>query len=176
MIVVEGPDGSGKTSLVQRLINDLKLQQIPRAASSDAEYMVPLDEWVENVQYRADERIILDRHQLISHLMYGPTMKRTLYGKFQSGFWLASALEKFWQSEPIVIICLPDLATIKANLEVDEHKVAQADIDVFYWNYHAWWASNCFRDHVIPWHYPSMNYPSLLGTVSALLAQKEFTQ
>lgn len=172
MIVVEGPDGAGKSTLVSRLKEDLALEQIPRAVNSDAQYGAPLDRWVEETQARMAEGVICDRHQLISHLMYGPTMRRTLYGDFQNAQWLANQLERFWGSRPIVIVCLPPLETIKANLEVDEHKVAQADIDVFYWNYHAWWADNFYRNFIMIWDYTFMSYETLLGSCRGILMQK----
>lgn len=172
MIVVEGPDGSGKTTLVQRLREDLALEQIPRAVNSDAEYGTRLDTWVEDVQRRHMEGIICDRHQLISHLMYGPTMRRELFGMFQNPNWLANQIENFWAARPIVILCLPQLNIVKANLEVDEHKVAQADIDIFYWNYHIWYADNYYRNHIMIWDYTFMNYDMILGACRGILMQK----
>lgn len=172
MIVVEGPDGSGKTTMVERLKSEFALEQIPRAANSDAEYTQPLDEWVDMVQMRAREGIILDRHQLISHLMYGPTMRRVLYGNFQNVFWLNHRLELFWESKPIVVLCLPPLDEVKANLEVDEHKVAQADIEVFYWNYHAFLANHLHDDYLLHWDYTQGEYEELKGMIYALLMKK----
>lgn len=165
MIVVEGPDGSGKSTLVEKLTKDLDLKLVPRAVNSDAEYTVGLDEWVEETM-RLDDTFICDRHQLISHAMYGPTMRRVLFGAFQSRGWLIQQLEEFWARRPIVVMCLPDLSVVKANLEVDDHKVAQADIDVFYWNYHIWYCANMPRNHVFLWDYTWMNYEDLLALIN----------
>lgn len=174
MIVVEGPDGSGKTSLMARLMPDLNLSVLPRAVNSNADYTVPLDQWVEDAQDRMDERIICDRHQLISHLMYGPTMRRTLFGRFQDDHWLTERLDDFWYGRPLVIICLPPLEVVKKNLEHDPHKVAQADIEVFYWNYHAWLCANRDRVMVVKWDYTTMDYSRLRREVSNTIAQEHW--
>lgn len=137
MLVIEGPDGAGKTNLVTRLRAALDLDLVPRAVSSDANYQTPLDDWVDQDLARGWSPRIYDRHQLISHLMYGPTMRRTLFGRFKDPMWFDQAWEQFLALKPTIIICLPPLETVKANLEVDEFKVAQTDIEVFYWNYYA---------------------------------------
>lgn len=172
MIVVEGPDGSGKTNLVEKLRADLKLELIPRAVDSNAEYQVPLDVWVDDVQRRVTEPIIVDRHQLISHLVYGPTMRRELIGRFVNHRWLADTLEHFWASRPIVILCLPPLLEVKSNVEADEYKVALEDIEVFYWTYHAWLADNLYKPGVVHWDYTYMSYEVISKFCRALLKQK----
>lgn len=146
MIVVEGPDGSGKSTLVKRLSDALDLPVAPRAVNSNAVYTDQLDYWVERHNKLGFQPMLFDRHQLVSHLMYGPTMRRKLFGNFQDMEWLVDQLQQFWSCKPFVIICLPPIATVKANLAVDEYKVAERDIEVFYWNYHAWAAMN--RDSV----------------------------
>ena len=121
---------------------------------------------------RHAQGIICDRHQLISHTMYGPVMKRQLFGDFQNATWLANQWEKFWATRPIVIFCLPPLEVIKENLEDDPFKVAQADIDVFFWNYHLFYAMNSYRRHVMVWDYTFMIYEPLLGACRGILMQK----
>lgn len=156
MIVVEGCDGTGKTGLCQRLAQDLGIPILPKAVSSDAVYLEPIDYWVERHNALGFQPLIMDRHQLISHLIYGPTMRRKLQNKFQLLDWLSHQLREFWLTDPFVIICLPSLAVVKANLEDDEYKVAVADIDVYYWHYHSWAAMHAHHVDKI-WNYPEEN-------------------
>lgn len=172
MVIIEGPDGSGKTTLLHKLSADLGLLIQPRAANSDAEYTTRLDDWVIEHNSKPPGRIIYDRHQLISHLMYGPLMKRTMFGAFTNVTWLSDELDKLWSKRPIIVLCLPSLFQIKDNLDRDEHKVAEADIDVFYWNYHNWLAQYYHHAHVIHYDYTTDDYEPLKSHIDRLLTEK----
>lgn len=168
MIVVEGCDGTGKTGLCQRLAKDLKIPILPKAVSSDAQYLEPIDYWVERHNALGFQPVIMDRHQLISHLIYGPTMRRKLQNKFQDLVWLSHQLSQFWLTDPFLIMCLPSIQVVRENMEMDEYKVAQDDIEVFYWHYHSWTAMNAHHVDRI-WNYPeesSTSYKELINDIT----------
>ena len=159
MIVVEGPDGSGKTGLVESIVDQFGAELIPRAVNSGMDYTTDLCVWTENSINRGNGLYVYDRHQLISHLMYGPTIRRQLYGYFQDPVWLKDRLEKFWKLEPIVIVCLPPLETVIANVKTDDtSKKALPDIEVFWWNYYIWYCQNYKRPYVSRYDYTTTTW------------------
>ena len=67
MIIVEGPDGAGKTTLIRQLQERWPdLAVAPRVVSKDAEAMVDLQEWVNINLSDGPQYKIFDRHRLIS--------------------------------------------------------------------------------------------------------------
>ena len=78
MLIVEGPDGAGKTQLIQRLRLNLQLELMPRVVSSDTEMMVDLQEWVNEDLHAGLKRAIYDRHRLISEPIYGPVLRKEM--------------------------------------------------------------------------------------------------
>lgn len=138
MVIVEGPDGAGKSTLVQRLLTDLNCELIPRAVNSDAEITTDLCAWIDTSIERGFGRYIYDRHQLFSHCIYAPILKKTFYGKFQNPAWFSTTWRNFLELNPVIIFCLPPIEVVKANMEKDEFKVAAPYIESFYWQYYTW--------------------------------------
>lgn len=141
MIVVEGPDGSGKTTLVRRLSTDLGIEVMPRVVSKDAEAMVDLKEWTERDVARGFGRRLYDRHRLISECIYAPGLGREWTGGgFSSYQWLANQLARFYAAEPIIIYCLPEMDICWGNVKDDpDNKVVhdRKTHDTIYRLYHA---------------------------------------
>ncbi len=48
MIIVEGPDGAGKTTLVERIESEYGLTREPRAVSAGAEKLKPIGRYIED--------------------------------------------------------------------------------------------------------------------------------
>lgn len=123
MIVVEGPDGAGKTTLIDRLVVDFELSLMPRVVNKNAEAMVNLVEWVEEDNKRLWEPTIYDRHRLISETIYGPSLRPM---KPEPGFddlqWLTDQLNFFYRRHPFIIYCLPPLPTVMSNFEKSRHE------------------------------------------------------
>lgn len=119
MIVVEGPDGAGKTTLIEHLSRFLDIRVAPRVVSKEAEAMVDLKRWVENNVRLGWQETIFDRHRLISEPIYGAAMRT----KFEPGFndpqWFYEALFRFYRAEPLVIYCLPPYEIVWENIMGD---------------------------------------------------------
>lgn len=120
MIVVEGPDGSGKTTLIQRLVDwRPQLEVAPRVVGKDTKAMVDLKQWVEENAKRGWHETIYDRHRLFSEPVYGPLLRDEPQPGFDDFTWFAYHLGLFYSKQPVVIYCLPPLEVIMANVEGD---------------------------------------------------------
>ena len=105
MIIIEGPDNSGKSTLIQSLSHQLKL---PSAKT----YRMPQTEediqrW-HNWANAAPYPLILDRHPAISDCVYSPLVRNT---PGASSLRLANAC----RNEHYLIYCRPHWDTIAAS-------------------------------------------------------------
>lgn len=146
MIIVEGPDGAGKTTLVDQLrfhFGDMPIN--PRAVGSDTQPLVAIDKWVERnvaggLQYR-----LYDRHRLISEPIYGSLLRPDEpAGMFSDMNWLRTMLSEFMKLEPFIVICLPplELARQRAMLDPDNQAYFQTNYSQLYRLYYYWAAAN----------------------------------
>ena len=120
MLIVEGPDGSGKTTLIGELREVLNLPVAPRVVSKNTEAMLDLRDWVDNNLEEGFQRVIFDRYRLISESIYGPVIRDMQHPGFDDQEWLMSRLVKFYNIHPIIIYCLPPLQTVIDNVTDDE--------------------------------------------------------
>jgi hypothetical protein len=137
VIILEGPDGAGKTRLAQRLSEDLEIPIEPKVVSSEAQAMVPsLKRWVED-DLRSWPRVALyDRHRLISEPIYGPILRHTMERGFDDRLWLLHQLQRFRELEPSIVFCLPPPDVVWANVATDpDNWVVKKHIDKIYWLY-----------------------------------------
>ena len=120
-ILVEGVDGAGKTTLIQRLQYDFpQLKLHPRFAAS---LTGPLDNLATRVYEDQSELItgrwIYDRHPVISEYVYGQVIPaREVAREF-----LSPAMFHVYRrivSESFVIWCHPPFDFIKQNVEAEE--------------------------------------------------------
>lgn len=152
MLVIEGPDGSGKSTLVKRLLQDLDIEFQPRVVSKDAEAMVDLLDWTSQDLQKGFGRRLYDRHRLISELIYGPMLRGKMEPGFDDPTWLATKLYKFWRLEPIVILCLPPLVEVLCNVKEDDaNRVVWEKATSIYWLYYVWWCQH--KDQCYLWDY-----------------------
>lgn len=119
MIVVEGPDGAGKTTLIRDLCTNFPLTLAPRVVSKDTEAMVDLVEWVEEDNKKLNQGVIYDRHRLVSEWIYGPIMRGQPEPGFDDPVWLESQLRLFYAKKPLIIYCIPSLETVIHNVTDD---------------------------------------------------------
>lgn len=138
MLIVEGPDGAGKTTLIEGLKERYGLEVAPRVVSKEAEPMVDLKAWVEDNLEKGFQDLIFDRHRLISHFIYAPIMGRFLGPGLDDFAWLTDAFFQFYAIKPLVIYCLPPRQAVIDNVTGDtDNLVVQATIGRIYDAYHA---------------------------------------
>lgn len=123
MIVLEGPDGAGKTRLAQRLCFDLDVPIVPKAVNGQAEAVVDLDHWVEQSIAEGWGKRIYDRHALISELVYSPAMDKPWKAPFHHRGWVQNQLARFYALEPFIIYCLPPFEVVWENTLKDDDSV-----------------------------------------------------
>lgn len=127
MIVIEGPDGAGKTTLINKLKEDLSLPIHERSANSDASPTLDtevtrganLAAWAyKDVITMPDQPLsIYDRHCLISEFVYGPIVRGYLDPNMLSTtvhFLIRQLAERC-----LVIFCRPDNEEIVNNVRRD---------------------------------------------------------
>jgi hypothetical protein len=167
VIVVEGPDGAGKTTLIETLSDLLDLPVAPRVVSKDAEAMVNLVHWTERNVTEGFQPIIYDRHRLISEPIYGPILREYPEPGFDDPMWLYEMNTKFYNfCTPVIIYCLPPVVAVINNIESDpDNRVVKSSIERIYALYankaatelvhrplHTFWydyTSAAYRDDII---------------------------
>jgi len=130
MIIVEGPDNSGKTTLINYLVKELKLTKAPlKFEPTDEEHMEEsivtfYDDVIEYLKSHDTRKVIWDR-LYFSELVYGPVVRGRIGLTFnQRGI----LLELIKQIKPLVIFCMTDLYTItkeyhKRNQYADKKQI-----------------------------------------------------
>jgi GTPase SAR1 family protein len=119
-VVIEGMDGSGKTTLVNRLTKEWRMQVHPRSTPSVGGPPVDLDDWAD--MSFGFEPGIFDRHCLISEPIYGPVCRFGMVGRFNDGRWLAQSRVRL-AGISLVIFCEPAWSTVCRNIQ-DQDQMA----------------------------------------------------
>lgn len=120
-IIVEGPDGSGKTSMISRLRSwNPNALMASRACTSENGPIAALKQWidddVENEDWEEGEIVIYDRHPLISEPIYGPLIRGYIDPGLTDRTWLGSAYQAWIAHNPIIIYCLPPYPIVYENI------------------------------------------------------------
>lgn len=120
-VIIEGPDGSGKSRLVRFFNEKLGFPLHPRASTSKEGPVKNLAAWVTSDvrSWRlALTPTVYDRHPVMSEYIYGPLCR----GKAQPGFtdspWL-SAQRLLLYENALVIWCLPPLSAVQVHVSKD---------------------------------------------------------
>lgn len=138
MVIVEGPDGAGKSTLISQLQERYGLEVAPRVVTKGAEAMVDLQRWVEDNVDQGFQYKIFDRHRLISEFIYGPLLRQQQQPGFTDLGWSWHFLDQLYtRVNPLVIYCLPPLEVVAENvyLSGDENKVVLDHIEAMYTAY-----------------------------------------
>lgn len=145
MIIVEGPDGGGKTTLIKLLKEELQLPVAPRVVSKNTRpALVDLKSWVDNNLEEGFQKTIFDRHRLISEPIYGPILRYNQEPGFNDIKWLGPRLDRFYSIEPIIIYCLPPWTEVFSNIEFDrDNEAVREKIEAIYSAY----VATASRDH-----------------------------
>lgn len=120
MIIIEGPDGSGKTTLIRQIQEQYPdLQVAPRVVSKQTEAMVDMQEWVNINLSLGVQYTLFDRYRLISEFIYGPILRKEQQPGFTSMTWAWHSLRRFQQLRPLIIYCMPPLEVVMQNIAGD---------------------------------------------------------
>lgn len=122
-IVLEGMDGSGKSGMVTRISEALKIPIHARAATSGASGgpIRNLYEWVTDdvTSLRWQPFSVYDRHPLVSEYIYGPITRQHVDQRFFTAH-CAKLLEQF-AHRVLVIFCDPGPDEVFKNVLAGKH-------------------------------------------------------
>jgi GTPase SAR1 family protein len=167
LIVVEGPDGSGKTTLVQQLVQDFEgLVEVPKVVSSQAVPMEPMDNYIDKELHRGFGWRVYDRFALISSPFYAMLPRRTFGGDMWNAHWQRSQWYKFKTIDPVIVVCLPSLATVIENVKGVENRVVVKDIEQIYINYVNFFGTQAKNTSCMLWDYHDPNTDQLRGLMN----------
>lgn len=157
IVIVEGCDGSGKTTLARRLAHDLrglylKTEVRPATYQNVIDYAQVLGAAQHYTQF-----VVSDRHGLISETIYGPVVRHN-----PPHFPPQSISDLFTGTR--VIFCDPGPVEIRMNVKAAPQMVGVPEhVDDLIWNY-----SQLFNQHYphwIHWDYRNHDYLSLLQEI-----------
>lgn len=168
MIIIEGPDGAGKTTLIERIEKDWNLTREPRAVSSEAKSLRAIDDYIEEELRKGFGMRLYDRFALISSPQYMALPNRTFAGRMTDPQWLKLMHGRFAQIDPLVILCLPSWETVKKNTAAEVHQGIDLteQIETIYLNYVNWYAEHAHSNtSIMIWDYEN---PDLLRLAALL--------
>lgn len=116
MIIVEGPDGGGKSSLCGKLAAELGVPVHERASHGVDGPVANLFDWAyRDVLTMAEQPIsIYDRHPLISEYVYGPVVRGTLPDGFVTT--TAHAMIRMMAGQSLVVLCRPSNERLRSSV------------------------------------------------------------
>lgn len=119
-IILEGPDGAGKTTLVQELQHHFpKMEVHPRFCTSKGGPIADLAEEVYKDVKTYPTHYIYDRHPVISEFIYSTTIpSRSLSSAFLSD--TMGRIRQRVALHSLVIWCIPPFSVVKRNIEQDQ--------------------------------------------------------
>jgi molybdopterin-guanine dinucleotide biosynthesis protein len=127
VIIVEGPDGAGKTTLIKSIQELTGFEVAKRVVNKETKALLDLKVWVEDNLDQGPHDAIYDRYRLISEFIYGPTLRITQQPGFTDFDWVLHSMSKLYENDPIIIYCLPPLDTVRFNLEGDPDNTQVVD-------------------------------------------------
>lgn len=129
MIIVEGPDGAGKTTLIANIRAGFPdLDVAPRVVSKETNALTDMQVWVNDNLDAGFQYKLFDRHRLISEFIYGPVLRGNDQHKgFDDGAWVYWSLKKFAEIDPLIIYCLPPFNAVQFNVNQGDDNLAVQD-------------------------------------------------
>lgn len=117
MIVLEGPDGSGKTTLKDMLLERLDgVEEHERASTSKGGPVKHPFAWAEAdvLSWDSQPFSLYDRHPFISEPIYGTVLRGGYDHQFNSEY--GRDLGHEMCTRGLIVLCLPPLKEIRANV------------------------------------------------------------
>jgi hypothetical protein len=119
-IIVEGPDGAGKSTLIAHLQEQMGLPIHDKASTSVGGPVDSLAKWVDDdmpimAVLRGGPAYIYDRHPIISEPIYGTIVRSKPQPPFSNEQYLRNVGELLYNGA-VVVWCLPDLNTVATNV------------------------------------------------------------
>lgn len=172
MLILEGPDGAGKTTLANELSDYFDLPIAPKVVGSDTQPMVDIYDWTNKNLAAGFQKTIFDRHRLISEPIYSVAMGGERDEKFWEPAWLGAALRSLQEIEPIVVWCVPSFRAVNRNvLADDENKTVWLHIEKIWRGYVNAWLLNTYKYQIL-WDYENTNPQWLRDRVHAMLMHR----
>lgn len=158
MIVVEGPDGAGKTTLIESLVAGFNFDLQERVVKADTTAMTDLKDWVNRhnlLGWDKKRPRLYDRHRLISEFIYGPVMGRDPEPGFDDLDWVSSSIYSFYSQAPLIIYCLPPLEVVRENVQREDtdNSVVASKIDQLWVAYSRLASNDCLFHGALLWDY-----------------------
>jgi len=174
MIIVEGPDGSGKSTLVDRLAQTLRLPVASKVVGADTQPLLNIRQWTESNVEKGFQPVIFDRHRLISEPIYGPAMRKRQDAEFYDLGWLSDMMWRFYQANPVIIYCLPDILTVRENVlrEDTDNAAVKEHIVAIYAGYVARASMDFTRGVGRLYNYKTTRFDDIVGWVNFKLEGK----
>lgn len=116
MILLEGPDKAGKSTLALHLSEALGLPISPKAVDPDMRSVVDIAHYIETTLAAGFQLKIFDRFAMISGPIYGAALGMVPPNDiFKRGPALLHWLEKLREVKPLVVYCLPPAHVVEEN-------------------------------------------------------------
>jgi hypothetical protein len=130
MIVVDGPDGAGKTTLCTMLARDGLVKGILESPGRTRGKVSLHEQTIRYLHQYIDRNLVVDRY-LFSEMVYGPIIRK--YCAFTSKEYLGILTTLIHHKNPI-IFCLPE-SPQKLNLRLDQMEGVRENIDAIFAKY-----------------------------------------
>ena len=161
MIVVEGPDGTGKSTLINRLHRELKLNLRPRFADSIGGPVENVfDAMLEDLNAGVGRDHLYDRYPFISEPIYGTHVR----GAYDPRFGNSEMQEALSFYKPLVILCAPNYGTALANVESSDQMPGVAENYRKIWEGYYSFMIN-YPYELFVWDYENMDIQTLFNRV-----------
>jgi hypothetical protein len=166
VIIVEGPDASGKSTLVEKLQKKLEINVRNRHVDGEGGFTGDPIRWV-NEEMRAWPAVtgLYDRFPLLGEPIYGPIIRGRIYEEFADSAYMA-LLDHFFHLKPLVIYCLPPQGAVRKQFEATKatqpkwlQQASQRQRDGIYAAYwmQMMWLEVVMRDRVLVWDWTHPN-------------------
>ena len=164
MIIVEGPDGCGKTTLLEKLRHDLKLNLRPRFADSiTGPYPDVFDRVAADFASGVERDHLYDRHPSISEVIYGQVLRGGYDPRFSD-----PVIDLGLDHEPLIIICAPDYRTALDNVMSSDQMSGVAEKFNQIWEGYSAFV-HFYPGNILMWDYEKMDYSTIVRKVEEYL-------